>query len=445
MIDWMQRHKKWLVITIWISTIAFVGAGFVGWGSYSFGKSGSTVASVGDRNIEYKDLQKEYNNLYAQYQQMFGNQFNQEMAEKLKLQDQAVNNLIQKNLLLNLADEIGLDATDNEIAATLVQYEAFLKDGKFDKAQYQQVLKQNRSNTVEFEESLSKDLTIQKTMKALSLSTDKATATALSNLFFVEDKISIHVIDAKNIKINYTQDELKAFYEKNKNDYKSLKQYKLKTSYVDIQDKDQKISKKEALKKYLSLKKKESTFEGTTFIDESTTFLTKEDMDKIFKSKIGDFIKPIALQDKYMIAQIEEIIEPKVLSYEKVKTQIKSVYEKQLQSTKLNAKKDDLIKNFKGKDVGYVSKEKTQTLDKLSKEETTQFLNQLFSSQNSIGSVEFDDKIVVFKILDSKLATNKEDNINITQNIDQILNNVMVTKLIESLEKQYKITKYFKE
>ena len=445
MIDWMQRHKKWLVITIWISTIAFVGAGFVGWGSYSFGKSGSTVASVGDRNIEYKDLQKEYNNLYAQYQQMFGNQFNQEMAEKLKLQDQAVNNLIQKNLLLNLADEIGLDATDNEIAATLVQYEAFLKDGKFDKAQYQQVLKQNRSNTVEFEESLSKDLTIQKTMKALSLSTDKATATALSNLFFVEDKISIHVIDAKNIKINYTQDELKAFYEKNKNDYKSLKQYKLKTSYVDIQDKDQKISKKEALKKYLSLKKKESTFEGTTFIDESTTFLTKEDMDKIFKSKIGDFIKPIALQDKYMIAQIEEIIEPKVLSYEKVKTQIESVYEKQLQSTKLNAKKDDLIKNFKGKDVGYVSKEKTQTLDKLSKEETTQFLNQLFSSQNSIGSVEFDDKIVVFKILDSKLATNKEDNINITQNIDQILNNVMVTKLIESLEKQYKITKYFKE
>ncbi len=32
MITWMQRHKKWLVITIWISTIAFVGAGFVGWG-----------------------------------------------------------------------------------------------------------------------------------------------------------------------------------------------------------------------------------------------------------------------------------------------------------------------------------------------------------------------------------------------------------------------------
>ena len=43
MITWMQRHKKWLVITIWISTIAFVGAGFVGWGSYKYGTQGGVV------------------------------------------------------------------------------------------------------------------------------------------------------------------------------------------------------------------------------------------------------------------------------------------------------------------------------------------------------------------------------------------------------------------
>ena len=445
MIDWMQRHKKWLVITIWISTIAFVGAGFVGWGSYSFGKSGSTVASVGDRTIEYKDLQKEYNNLYGQYQQMLGNQFNQEMAEKFKLQDQAINNLIQKNLLLNLADELGIEATDSEIASTLVQYEAFLKDGKFDKEQYKKVLQQNRSNTVDFEASLSKDLTIQKTMKVLNLSTDKETATTLSNLFFVEDKISINIINNKDIKVKYTQDDLKAFYEKNKNNYKSLKQYKLKTTFVSINEKDQKASKKEALKKYLSLKKKESSFEETTFIDESTTFLTQDDMQKIFKSNVNDFIKPIKLQDKYMVAQVEKIIEPQILAYEKVKEQIKASYEEELRSKELNTQKEALIKNFSGKDLGYVSKEKTQTLSTLSKEETTQFLNQLFSSQKLIGSVDLENKTVVFKILDSKLATNKKDNENITQNIDQILNNVMVSKLIQSLEKEYTITKYFKE
>ena len=45
MITWMQRHKKWLITTVWVSTIAFVGAGFVGWGSYDFGKSGGTIAT----------------------------------------------------------------------------------------------------------------------------------------------------------------------------------------------------------------------------------------------------------------------------------------------------------------------------------------------------------------------------------------------------------------
>jgi peptidyl-prolyl cis-trans isomerase D len=95
MISWMQKHKKWLVITIWISTIAFVGAGFVGWGSYNYGKSGGTVATVGELEIDMKDLQKEYSGLYAQYEQMFGGSFNQETAEKLNLQEQAYNNLVQ--------------------------------------------------------------------------------------------------------------------------------------------------------------------------------------------------------------------------------------------------------------------------------------------------------------------------------------------------------------
>ena len=47
MISWMQKHRKYLVITIWISTIAFVGAGFVGWGSFDYGSMSGDVAKVG--------------------------------------------------------------------------------------------------------------------------------------------------------------------------------------------------------------------------------------------------------------------------------------------------------------------------------------------------------------------------------------------------------------
>ena len=54
MITWMQKHRKWLVITIWISTIAFVGAGFVGWGAYDFNLArSSSAAKVGGEKIAF--------------------------------------------------------------------------------------------------------------------------------------------------------------------------------------------------------------------------------------------------------------------------------------------------------------------------------------------------------------------------------------------------------
>ena len=65
MITWMQRHKKWLVITIWISTIAFIGAGFVGWGSYKYGTQGGVVATVGSREVSIEEYQQEYSNLLS--------------------------------------------------------------------------------------------------------------------------------------------------------------------------------------------------------------------------------------------------------------------------------------------------------------------------------------------------------------------------------------------
>ena len=45
----MQRHKKYLIVTIWISTIAFIGAGFVGWGQYSYGDKSSGTKGLGYR------------------------------------------------------------------------------------------------------------------------------------------------------------------------------------------------------------------------------------------------------------------------------------------------------------------------------------------------------------------------------------------------------------
>ena len=143
MITWMQRHKKYLIITIWISTIAFVGAGFVGWGQYSYGDKAGAAAKVGDVEITIGELQKTYSNLYAQYNEMFQGNFDEEKAKSFGLQSQALKQLMDQALVLNLGIYYDLDVSDDEVLERLKTKEFFFRDGVFDKEIYKQVLSRN--------------------------------------------------------------------------------------------------------------------------------------------------------------------------------------------------------------------------------------------------------------------------------------------------------------
>ena len=70
MIGLMQKRKKYVMIIIWVSSIAFLGAGFVGWGSYNFSSTSNAVAVVGTYKITPERLQREYARLYNMYNQI---------------------------------------------------------------------------------------------------------------------------------------------------------------------------------------------------------------------------------------------------------------------------------------------------------------------------------------------------------------------------------------
>ena len=121
----MQKHKKYLVITIWVSTIAFVGAGFVGWGSYDFSSTSNAVAVVGENKVSINEMQREYSRLYGIYNQLVGGTLDEEQAKKMGIEEQALNNLIVKALMLNYAYDLGLRASKEEIIQEITSTEAF--------------------------------------------------------------------------------------------------------------------------------------------------------------------------------------------------------------------------------------------------------------------------------------------------------------------------------
>ncbi|MEA3316319.1 MAG: peptidylprolyl isomerase [Campylobacterota bacterium] len=444
MIIWMQKHKKWLIVTIWISTIAFVGAGFVGWGSYQYGKSSSVVATVGETEIPLSGLQNEYSSLYSQYQRMFGTSFNKELAEQLKLEDAAFQRITQKYLLLNYAQELGLIVTDNELAKELLKIESFYKDGKFDKATYMSVLKLNRRTALEFEEQLKQDLLVQKVQKIFNSPLEKNEISNISNLVYMEDKVSLSIINKSDIKVDYKDSELKEFWNKNKENYKSEKKYKVNYFKVDNDTtKTQKEMKRVALKEYVKLKKGTLEFNKDIIISKNNSFFNIENFNKIIENNINTVIKPFYNEDNYYIVKIEKEIEPSILAYDDVKEQILLQFIATKKDALANEKAQKVLNNFSGKDIGYINSNSNIEIDGLNSNESSEVIKSILKSNIKSDLINLNNKVVVFLIEDSRLGKyNSDNNQEIIDSIGSIKENLLMGSLLEELKNKYEIKSF---
>ncbi|MDD2888886.1 MAG: peptidylprolyl isomerase [Aliarcobacter sp.] len=485
MITWMQRHKKWLVITIWISTIAFVGAGFVGWGSYEYGKQGGVVAVVGDREISVEEYNQEYSNLYAQYSKMFGSMFNNELAEQLKLKDVAYRQVLQKNLVLSYADSLGLDVTNEDIAKELVKYDAFLKDGKFDKETYVKVLAQNKMTPKIFEDTLKRNILLQKVQGLFEINPNAVEVENLSKLLFIQDDISFKILNSNDVKIEVKEDELKKYWEENKNSYMSEVSYDLEVKEIPLipansteddikahyekfkidykhedgkiksldeakeqikKDLDEKFTKTEALKIFLKIKNKEENFDSKVTYKESTLPYSNENKTKVLEIKEGDVAKPFLENNKYMIVKLSKKNLSQPLTFEQALPLVTKDFENVMKSKKLDELATTQLKDFKGSDILGVSRESVNKISGLEKSEASKFLNELFSSVSKEGIVKLDDKVVLYRINNSKFGEyNKAKDASVKQTIIQLQEEELMTNLMKKLENNFDIKSSVKE
>lgn len=483
MITWMQKNKKYLVVTIWISTIAFVGAGFVGWGAYDFNSDRSkSVAKVGHRTVSIEEFQQRYSNFYNYYNNMFDGKFTKEQAEQMGLDNLALQNLIQENLLLNYADDLGFRVSEKDIADGILKDVSFQKDGVFNRSLYEEILRSNGIKPAQFEETLKKNLLLQKLFNALNIQPKKSDIEMLASSFFMQDRIAISVLTPdKNISIN--EDELKKNWEENKNNFKTEKSYELKALYIpsinyDIneskliefynknrgdyrdsadkileyvevkdsvkQDYNMKETKKIALEKYVEFKKNTSIANKNLLVKESNATFPIAELET---AKQSDILKPFEYDNGYLIVKVEKINLPQVKDYKDARKDALEIYiaKKEKENLEENAKVS--LKNFVGKDIGFVSRDTIKSFDNLSESEFKIFLTRLFDQTNKKGYILLDKKAILYEILEQKLLDNNklaEYESMLTQSSDSLINNELNSNLINSLLKSYKIEQYYK-
>lgn len=479
MITWMQRHKKYLIITIWISTIAFVGAGFVGWGQYSYGDKAGAVAKVGDVEITMGELQKSYSRLYAQYNQVFQGNFDEEKAKSFGLQSQALNQLTNQALILNLAAEYDLKVTDAELLEDLMSQEAFFKDGQFDKSIYKETLSRNNLTSKEYEEDVRKQLLIQKVLKLLPVQESDSEAEILQTIMNIADKIEYKVLDDTNISVDSSDLALKPFWESKRQEFMSEVSYevkyikqemvqeehsqeKIETYYdenrIHFKDEEGKIlsieeaqpfileklnakaTKDIALRNYIDYKKRKLSTDiplHTAVISQSNNPFNEDVLKEIKELSItSPFLKPIEIDGEYFTFELVKINPSKTKTFEEAKATVLPIFIETKKREKLFELAKNSLDSFKGTVTEFITNQDSDKITELSTQESNEFLTKLFNSSNKKGSISLENgKVVLYNILEQKLLENSD---NSGESIAKLKSSIFSTELIKNLSTKYK-------
>ncbi|MDA3047682.1 peptidylprolyl isomerase [Campylobacter sp. JMF_08 NE1] len=480
MINWMQKHKKSLIPTIWISTIAFVGAGFVGWGAYDMNANrAGSIAKVGQISVTNQELNTKYSELYNRLYSMSDGRFTREQADQMRLDEIAANELIKEAYFLNFANDLGLRATEKDVAQFVVNAPAFQENGVFNQTLYDNSVKNSGLTKKEFERNLQKAITLEKLSDAIKVVPNMDIVEAITASGLVQDSVQAQMIYADD-NVSFSDDELKKFWEGEKNHYMSEKKYTLNTYFMPTKTaeasdaelekfynenrsayrgSDDKVldfaaakdsvikdfsvdqAKKTALKKYLEIKKGEADT-NETIIATPSTFPVGE----LGEAKVGEILKPFAYNDGNLIVKIASIDEPKPLSFEEAKELAAADYRVVRASEVLNENAQNALKDFKGTQFGKFTLN-SQNTTSLRDDEFYKFISEMFSKPAKEGVVLFDDKALVYKITEQSLGDDTSINENksmVAQRIDGMINSNLQGDLLKLLEKRYKLERYYK-
>jgi peptidyl-prolyl cis-trans isomerase D len=488
MISWMQKHRKYLVITIWISTIAFVGAGFVGWGAYRYGGMANNVAKVGDIPITMQEFQTAYGNLYQQYNRATGGKLDEATAKKMGLQKQVLQSLIYQALLKNFAKEYGIVVSDEEVWQKLLDIPDFRKNGEFDKSTYIAVLQNLRMKPKTFEANLKNEILLNKTLSLLNPDVAPLELEAFGSAVFMADKLRYKVFSAEEIGVDFGDDELKRYWKEHKSDYMTPRRYKLAILWItpstelpeeraiesfykehrtDFTDSEGKIlplekvrekvveklrlkaSKKAAQLAYIDLKKGKKAPQEEKIVDAGDAVFPADIWHDIEEALPGTVLKPKIAGERYVVIKVVETILPQPKSFEKAYDEVKKEYlsKKRLEllqkmAEKASAELDDAQLS------DYVTRESVDKLPPLTDEEADLFLQKLFSTNRPNGAILIDDKAVSYSIVEQKLLDSdklKQRKTLLEENGKKMKSNLLRNNLIDRLQQKYMTEIYLKE
>lgn len=156
----MSQKKKSFSDYLMMGLMGLLILGLGGFGITNFSGGGTTIASVGDRDISAEDYFRAM--VQAIQVQEAGGATDVTLAglEAAGIPAQVRGQLIGTEAINNEADHLGLSVGDDEVARMITESTAFQGiDGQFDREAYEYTLEQNGWNVAEFEQNVREEST----------------------------------------------------------------------------------------------------------------------------------------------------------------------------------------------------------------------------------------------------------------------------------------------
>lgn len=236
MLKIMRKYQRSWVIKVIFGAIIVTFVLFFGYGALS--EKEKSVAVVGQYKVSEREYQEAYDKIKENYRRLFQSNLDEKTMKELKIEDQAMDQIVNTYLLLIAADELGVAVSDGEFTDFLNSIDAFKKDGKFNEEQYLAVLRANRIDPVQFRESTRREILMRKTASIIQ---DTGTLSDESDVWaaYVKDKgkvkLSYALFDPSvyRDKVSINEKELLDLYEKEKSAFRGENTYRLKLLVVD--------------------------------------------------------------------------------------------------------------------------------------------------------------------------------------------------------------------
>jgi len=284
MLKAMRKNIKSLAPVLWLVIAAFIITIFAVWGGGIVEtKAPNTIVTIGKEKISvdlyYQNLRERLEMLKREFKDLDKN-----LIQQLNIPQQVLQQIIRQTLLLQEAQEMGINASAEEVREKIMSYPYFQEEGKFvGYEEYKKRLNRFRTSVSEFEESLKKEIIINKVIKVITAGIILTPEELWENYKKTKETARMEFVILEKDKIELKEEpsfsEIQEYFEKNKEKYTIPEKREADLVFFRTEDlkKEIELTEPEIEKFY---KENQSQFEDPEKVRISRIYLPYENKEK---------------------------------------------------------------------------------------------------------------------------------------------------------------------